>query len=46
LLGRVDWMAVAIISFAAVALFRYQVGVIRVILGCAVAGLTVGWILK
>ncbi len=46
LLGRVDWVAVVIISTAAVALFRYQVGVIRVIGCCAVAGLVVGWVLK
>ena len=45
LLGRVDWIAVAIIFAAAIALFRYQVGVIRVILSCASAGL-LAWIFK
>ena len=46
LFGRVDWVAAAIISAAVVALFRYQVGVIRVIGCCAVAGLVADWVLK
>ena len=38
-LMRVDWAAVAILALAAAALLRFKVGVIPVILGCAVAGL-------
>ncbi len=42
---RVDWLAVAIIAAAGVALFRYQASVIRVILACALAGWGV-WMLR
>ena len=45
LLGRIDWVAVAIIVAAAIALLRYQAGVTRVILSCAAAGL-LGWVFK
>jgi chromate transporter len=43
---NIDWAALAIALAAGVALIRYKVGVIRVITGCAVAGLVVrslGW---
>jgi chromate transporter len=41
-----DWVALAIAAAAAVALLRYQLGVIAVIAGCALAGLVLrlaGW---
>ncbi len=37
--GDIDVVALALIVVAALALFRFKVGVIRVIAGCAVAGL-------
>jgi len=39
--GAVDWVSVAIAVSAAVALFRFKLGVIYVIAGCAVIGCTV-----
>jgi chromate transporter len=39
--AAVDWAAVALAAAAAVALFRFKLGVIPVIVGCAVLGL--GW---
>jgi chromate transporter len=41
--SRVDYAAVIIIAAAAIALFRFKVGVISVITACAVAGLVVRW---
>lgn len=41
--SRVDYAAVLIIAAAAIALFRFKVGVISVIAACAVAGLVVRW---
>ncbi len=40
----VDYPAVLIITAAAVALFRFKAGVIRVIAVCALAGLVVRWV--
>jgi chromate transporter len=37
--GRFEWAALAIGALAALALFRYKVGVIRVVLGAGLAGL-------
>ncbi|RFO96922.1 chromate transporter [Rhodoferax lacus] len=37
--GRFEWAALAIGAVAALALFRYKVGVIRVVLGAGLAGL-------
>ena len=37
--GRFDWVSALIGLGAGVALFRYRVGVIPVILGCGLAGL-------
>lgn len=39
-----DWVAIAIAAAAAVALLRYQVGTIRLIIACAVAGLVVSYL--
>ncbi len=44
--SQIDWIAVAIIAAAALALFRYQASVIRVIAACAFAGLLVGFLFK
>ena len=41
----VDYPAVLIITAAAVALFRFKAGVIKVIAVCALAGLVVRWVL-
>ena len=41
-----DWTATAIALGAAFALFRYQAGVIRLILGCALIGLVRTWIIN
>jgi chromate transporter len=41
LLGAIDWPTLAIGIFAAIALFRFKVGVIPVILSCGAAGLVV-----
>ncbi len=35
----VDWAALALMVFAALALFRWQMSIVRVIAGCALAGL-------
>jgi chromate transporter len=43
--SQLDYPAVLIITAAAVALFRFKVGVISVIAACAVAGLVVRWVL-
>ena len=40
-LGGMDWAALVIGIFAALALFRFKVGVIPVILGCGAAGLII-----
>lgn len=37
--AHMDWTALALVALAAVALLRYKLGVIPVILGCALAGL-------
>ncbi len=45
-LARIDIVALALVAAAAVALLRYKLGVIPVILGCALAGLglrLMGW---
>jgi chromate transporter len=41
--GSFAWAALAIGSGAALALFRYKVGVIRIVLGCGLAGLVWQW---
>jgi len=44
--GALDWVSLLLAGAAALALFRYKVGVIPVIAGCAVAGLALrlaGW---
>lgn len=38
-LGNIDWTALLLAAMAAVALLRYKLGVIPVILGCALVGL-------
>jgi len=40
--GPVDFVAIAITALAAIALFRYKVGVIPVIVGCGLIGLALG----
>ena len=42
--GPIDARALAIAAAAAIALLRYKVGVIRVISGCAAAGLVLSWL--
>ncbi len=42
--ARWDWVALAIAASAAVALLRYQVSTIRLIIACAVAGLVVSYL--
>lgn len=45
-LAHIDWAALALVAIAALALLRYKLGVISVILGCAVVGLSLrllGW---
>jgi chromate transporter len=42
--ARWDWMAIAITAAAAVALLRFQVSTIRLIITCAVAGLVVSYL--
>lgn len=39
--GRIDWISLFITVAAAVALFRYKLGVIKVLIGCGLAGLAV-----
>ena len=41
--GRIDWPAVAISAAACVALFRFQTGTIKLIAGCALAGLMLSY---
>ena len=41
--GRVDWASVAISAAAGVALFRFKAGTIKVIAGCALAGLVLSY---
>ncbi len=43
-LARWDWIAIAIAAIAALALMRYQVSTIRLIIGCAVVGLVVSYL--
>jgi chromate transporter len=40
-LARWDWVAIAIATVAAIALLRFKVGTIRLILACAITGLVV-----
>jgi chromate transporter len=42
-LGHPDWPAIAIGACACAALFRYQVGTIKLIAGCAIAGLVLSY---
>lgn len=42
--GAFEWPALVLGLGAGLALFRYQLGVIRVILGCGAAGLLLAWI--
>ncbi len=42
--ARWDWVAIAIAAAAAVALLRYKVGTIRLIIACAVTGLVVSYL--
>ncbi len=41
--GSVQWPAVAIAVLAAVALLRYEVGTVKLLLGCAIAGLVLSY---
>jgi chromate transporter len=41
--GRLDWAAIAICAAACIALFRYRIGTIKLILGCAVVGLVLSY---
>jgi chromate transporter len=41
--GRPDWAAIAISAAACVALFRFQLGTIKLIAACAVAGLVLSY---
>lgn len=44
--SKLDWVALVLMTIAAVALLRYKLGVIPVIVGCALAGLglrVMGW---
>jgi chromate transporter len=41
--AALDWMSLVLAAAAAIALFRYKVGVIPVIAGCALAGLALRW---
>ncbi|GGB91819.1 chromate efflux transporter [Pseudoduganella buxea] len=41
--GSVQWPAVAIAVAAAVALLRYEVGTVKLLLGCAIAGLVLSY---
>lgn len=43
-LAEWDWIAVAIAAIACVALFRFKVGVIKLIFSCALAGLMVSYL--
>ena len=40
--GRMDWVSAVISVAAAIALFKFERGVIQVILGCAGVGLLIG----
>jgi chromate transporter len=42
--GRFEWLALAIGALAALALFRYKQGVIRVVLGAGSTGLVLQWL--
>jgi len=43
--GRFDWLSAAITVAAAVALFRYKVGVLPLLGACAAVGLTAVWLI-
>ncbi len=42
--ARWDWVAIAIATLAAIALLRFKVGTIRLILACAITGLVVSYL--
>jgi chromate transporter len=43
-LARWDWVAIGIAALAAIALLRFKVGTIRLILACAITGLVVSYL--
>jgi len=43
-LARWDWVAIGIAALAAIALLRFKVGTIRLILICAITGLVVSYL--
>jgi chromate transporter len=42
--ARWDWVAIAIATLAAIALLRFNVGTLRLILACAITGLVVSYL--